>query len=167
MMRGLLAFSLGLAGSLGALASIAEAATLTVAQGEVLVSSGRGFRPVSGIVQLKKGDSVMAKADASASLDFGNGCVIAVDKKGVLTIGDLPPCSAHSAGAGAYGATQSPEDWKTDVITDDSSSKSVMPYVVGAAVIGGVAALVTTSGGSSGTTSGGGGGGGGGKPASP
>ena len=150
-----------------------EAASLTVTKGDVLVSHGDGFKAASGTIELKIGDSALAKQNGIASISFLEGCTVALKAGTVFVISNTNPCVEHSAGAGASGVTGTPP-------VVPATTADVVPYVVGAALIGGVIAIATNSGGSSsgttpaasggGTGNGGGAGNGGspgGGPASP
>ena len=160
-------FILGLAAASLLVPVASHAASLTVTQGDVMVSHGAGYKRVTGTVELTKGDSVVAKPGATASLAFGDACVVPLKSQAIFVVGDISPCAPHSAGRGASGAT-------ADVAPAvEGGLSSVMPIVLGAAVIGGAAALIANSSGgnssSGGTAAGGGvgGGAGGGPGASP
>ena len=134
---------------------VSQAATLSVSSGDVLVSHGSGFERVAGTVELRKGDSVVAKPNGVAMLAFADGCSISLKEQSVFVIGDISPCGTHKAGQGASGAT-------ADAAPAGGGAMGVVvPVVVGAAIIGGVVALATSGGSDDNTPAAGGAGGGG------
>jgi hypothetical protein len=147
-------------------ATASQAASLTVTAGEVLVSHGAGYQRVTGSVELAKGDSVVAKPRAIASVAYGDGCAVSLKEQAVFIIGDLSPCTLHSAGRGASGATVDPGGGAAAVAGGEAAA-SVLPYVIGAAVVGGVVAAVASSSGNDDTPTTGAGGNGGGDGGGP
>ncbi len=74
------------------LGTAADAATLADIQGRVLVNSGSGYQAVSGSLELKPGDLVMAGLGGGATLSFEDGCVSAVGPGAVVAISQHSPC---------------------------------------------------------------------------
>jgi hypothetical protein len=152
--------------TLSVFASVAQAATLDVLKGDVLLSDGTGFKPVSGSSSVKPGDQILPSADGVAKVAYDQGCEVPVKPGSVYVVAAKSPCTLHSAGPGASGATSTP---------DQASQADYTPYVIGAVIIGGIVAVAASSddgnkkssGGSNGGGGNGGGGGGGGAPASP
>lgn len=98
-------------------AKTAHAATLEAIQGEVLVNRGGGYRFVSGTLELKPGDMIIANGGGAAQLSYGDGCSVSVQAGGVVTVAEQSPCATQT-NAGTQGLTPS-------------------TLAVGAAVIGG------------------------------
>lgn len=71
--------------------SIAQAATLGIANGQILVDNGGGFQPASAGMTLKPGDRVMAKADGKGSIAY-EGCAVEVAAGSVVTVQQTTPC---------------------------------------------------------------------------
>ena len=71
--------------------SIAQAATLGIANGQLLVDNGAGFQPASAGMTLKPGDRVMAKADGKGSIVY-EGCAVDVVAGSVVTVQQATPC---------------------------------------------------------------------------
>lgn len=136
------------------LSAASQAATLSVTGGDVLVSHGSGFERVAGTVELRRGDSVVAKPDGVATLAFADGCTISLKEQTVFVIGDISPCGTHKAGQGASGATADAAP------AGGGAMNAVVPVIVGAAIIGGVVAIATSGGSDNNTPAAGGGGGG-------
>lgn len=75
----------------------AHAATLASIQGEVLVNQGGGYRFVSGTLELKPGDMVIANTGGAAQLSYGDGCTVVVEAGAVVTVAEQPPCLTTQA----------------------------------------------------------------------
>lgn len=145
----------------------ADAANLNVTQGEVLVSRGAGFQALSSSAELAVGDTVIAQPGSVAKVAFAD-CTIPLNVGTVFRVGKLSPCTTHSAGAGASGATETPTDAPPPQADDH---KNLWPYALGAAAVGGIVAVAVSVGGGGdddgGSSGGGGGDGGNTPPASP
>jgi hypothetical protein len=133
------------------LATVAQAASLNVTQGDVLLSRGAGYQTVKGSVDLLAGDTVLGKPGSAAQLAFDRGCTVPLEVGTVFRVGKTSPCTLHSAGAGASGATETPSDvtegQNTPPDVTEGQKPKIWPYVLGGVVIGGgVAALVATGG---------------------
>ena len=132
-----------LAISLAGLTSAAEAASLNVSHGEVLLSRGAGYETVKGPAELLVGDTVLGKPGSAAQIAFADGCTVPLGVGTVFKVGTTSPCQPHSAGPGASGVTETPGD---SGAPGDSGwnwqNKPVLPYVLGAAAIGGIVAVV-------------------------
>ena len=113
------------------LASVAQAASLNVTQGDVLLSRGAGYETVKGPAELLVGDTVLGKSGSAAQIAFADGCTVPLGVGTVFKVGTTSPCQPHSAGPGASGVTETPGDsgWNWH---------PVLPYVLGAAAIGGM-----------------------------
>ena len=92
-----------------------SAATVEAVQGNLWINQGQGFKPASGPVYSKVGDSVMVGPGGSATVVYDDGCKVPVKPDAVTTIAPLSPCAA-----GSYAQTFD---------TDNN-------YVWGAAIIG-------------------------------
>ena len=122
---------------LAGLISTAEAASLNVSDGEVLLSRGAGYETIKGPAELLVGDTVLGKPGSAAQIAFADGCTVPLGVGTVFKVGTTSPCQPHSAGPGASGVTETPGDsgWNWH-------DKPVLTYVLGAAVIGGIVAVV-------------------------
>jgi hypothetical protein len=69
------------------------ASTLSVVRGQVFVSHGTGYRPAYGVVDLKTGDSVFAKSDATAKIVFDDGCSLPLEVGRVFVLNEQSACS--------------------------------------------------------------------------
>lgn len=129
--------------ALFAMASAAQAATLEIAQGEVLLGQGTGFEALKTSTELSTGDTVIAQPGSVAKVTFADGCSAPLGIGTVFRIGKLSPCAPHSAGEGASGVTNTPGG-----LNGDGGQVNYTPYILGAAGIGGIVAIaVSASGG--------------------
>jgi hypothetical protein len=78
----------------------AQAAMLEAIQGQVMVNTGNGYRFVSGTVELKPGDMVIANSGGAAQLAYDDGCSVQVQAGSVVTVGPQSPCAANQANSG-------------------------------------------------------------------
>ena len=117
------------------LISTAEAASLNVSHGEVLLSRGAGYETVKGPAELLVGDTVLGKPGSAAQIAFADGCTVPLGVGTVFKVGTTSPCQPHSAGPGASGVTETPGD-------EADHKPHILPYVLGAAAIGGIVAVV-------------------------
>jgi hypothetical protein len=147
--------------------STAQAATVTVIQGEALLSHGNGYEAIRGASNLVPGDTVVAKPGSSAKITFSNGCTVFLGMGMVFSVPAEPPCGPDSGAApsnpsvttnvGTQEAGALPaKDWSAATQTTLSSAEAppnVLPYLLGAAAIGGIsaAAIGLSGGGGSGT----------------
>jgi hypothetical protein len=83
--------SLALAAALATAGSV-QAATVSAVQGQVLVSSGQGYRLVDGSTQLDAGGTVVANPGALAHVIYPGGCRVTVEPGSVYLIASRPPC---------------------------------------------------------------------------
>ena len=113
--------------SLVGLTSTAEAASLNVSHGEVLLSRGAGYETVKGPAELLVGDTVLGKPGSAAQLAFADGCTVPLEVGTVFRVGTTSPCTPHSAGPGASGVTETPSDVETAVWYSN-----IWPYALGA-----------------------------------
>jgi len=74
-----------------------QAATLEFVQGKVMVNHGSGYRFVSGSVNLKPGDMIVADSGGSAQLFYDGGCTVLIEPGAVVTVAELPPCLTTQA----------------------------------------------------------------------
>ena len=125
--------------SFAGLISTAEAASLNVSHGEVLLSRGAGYETVKGPAELLVGDTVLGKPGSAAQIAFADGCTVPLGVGTVFKVGTTSPCETHSAGPGASGVTETPGRYTGHGIR---SKATVLPYVLGAAAIGGIVAVV-------------------------
>ena len=130
------ATSLALAMAL-AIGGAAHAATVRAVQGQVLVSSGQGYRLVDGLTQLGVGGTVVANPGAVAHVTYPGGCRVTVEPGSVYQIASQPPC-------------QTSEPTKTGALGDNgttTSSSGFNPWVIGGialAVGGGIAYAISS-----------------------
>jgi hypothetical protein len=92
------------AGAALIVSSSAQAATVTVERGEVLINRGKGFTSVSQPTEAAPGDQVMAKPRGSGRIAFADGCTVTVAPGTVLTIAPKSPCErtgSHSETGGS------------------------------------------------------------------
>ena len=127
--------------SLAGLTSTAEAASLNVSHGEVLLSRGAGYETVKGPAELLVGDTVLGKPGSAAQIAFADGCTVPLGVGTVFKVGTTSPCQTHSAGPGASGVTETPGDsgWHLG----EWLSNPAVPYI---AVAGIVAVVLATTG---------------------
>ena len=75
----------------------AGAATLSLAEGQVLVNTGNGFRQATVGQQLKAGDRVMVgPGGGNATISYDFTCVARVPTGQVVTVSAGTPCNANS-----------------------------------------------------------------------
>ncbi|HEX7109224.1 MAG TPA: hypothetical protein VF224_08285 [Aestuariivirga sp.] len=67
--------------------------SLVAIEGNVLVNQGKGFEPVSGVVDLKVGDRVMVGENSQAVLSYAT-CRVKIKGGNVVTIVKDAPCLA-------------------------------------------------------------------------
>ena len=67
--------------------------SLVAIEGNVLVNQGKGFEPVSGVVELKVGDRVMVGENSQAVLSYAT-CRVKIKGGNVVTIVKDAPCLA-------------------------------------------------------------------------
>ena len=105
----------------------AIAATLTNANGNVLVNQGDGFKPGSTAQDLPVGTRVMANEQSSAKITYPDGCSVNVLPGRVYVVTAQPPCGLANAG-------------------DPGTTLPVGPtgaeYALGAVAVGGIGAAV-------------------------
>jgi hypothetical protein len=65
--------------------------SLIAVEGNVLVNQGKGFEPVSGVVDLKVGDRVMVGENSQAVLSYAT-CRVKIKGGNVVTIAKDAPC---------------------------------------------------------------------------
>jgi hypothetical protein len=75
------------------------AATVEPGSGKLTINRGHGFKPVTGPVNAKVGDSVMVGPGGSAMVVYDDGCKVNVQPGAVLTIEPLSPCASGSNAA--------------------------------------------------------------------
>jgi hypothetical protein len=122
-------------------ASVVQAASLTVTQGEVLLSRGAGYQTINGSVDLLTGDTVLGKPGSAAQLAFADGCTVPLEVGTVFRVGTTSPCKPHSAGPGASGVTETPSDVETAVWYSN-----IWPYALGIAGVAGLVAILASTG---------------------
>jgi hypothetical protein len=72
-------------------------AVMSGSVGKVLVNSGKGFAPVSGMVSLSVGDTVMVGKDSSASISYNTGCTVNAGASSVVSVLEKAPCAKGQA----------------------------------------------------------------------
>ena len=95
---------LALSGACGS-AIGAEIASLERVGGNVLVSRGQGFAPISGQNGLNPGDLVLAMSGGTASIRYGAGCSVAVRSGAVVAVAAASPCPQQAGAPVAAGST--------------------------------------------------------------
>jgi hypothetical protein len=139
--RGPLFYALSTAATLCTVggATVAQAATVQVVQGDVLVNQGKGYRKVAGSTVANIGDSVIVRGKGAARIIYSNGCTTVVDVGVVQTVVADEACllgltnSAQTVPAGTAGAAGA-----AGVITPE--------VIIGGALIGGgIAAAIALS----------------------
>jgi hypothetical protein len=75
-----------------ALAGSVHAASLEVVTGEVMASSGGGYRLVAGTTELRPGDAIFVRPKAGASLVYPDGCRVAIAPATVVWVAAQSPC---------------------------------------------------------------------------
>lgn len=85
-----------------ATASAASAATLTPVSGSVLLNTGAGYKPVSGSVEVKPGDSILVNAGGKAELAYGVCATYEITPGDVVYVAEDKsiPCAGAVLGAG-------------------------------------------------------------------
>ena len=127
--------SLVLAAALVSIFSFSQAsgaATVNTVQGEVLVNSGNGFKPLTGatgVGDLKPGSQVMVRPGGSATITYASNCSVRVPS-GVWAVQEAPPCAA---GTNLIDFT-SRMNQETPPPTDDTATLIIGGVVVAAAV---------------------------------
>ena len=74
------------------LCAAVSAATVELVSGDVLINRGNGFQHVRGTSEVKVGDSVMARPEASARVIYDDTCWVPVKPGHVVVIAPEPPC---------------------------------------------------------------------------
>jgi hypothetical protein len=75
------------------------AATVNAVQGQVLISTGQGYRQVTGSTEVGAGAIVVANPGASAQIVFPDACAVTVQPGSVYTIAPQSPCATGSSGS--------------------------------------------------------------------
>jgi hypothetical protein len=114
-----------------------HAATVRAVQGQVLVSSGQGYRLVDGSAQLGVGGTVVANPGAVALVTYPGGCRVTVEPGSVYQIASQPPCqTGNPTKTGALGDSET-----------TTSSSGFNPWVIGGvglAIGGGIAYAISS-----------------------
>ena len=74
------------------LGTAALAATVAPEQGEILVNSGSGFKPIKQTIEVSAGDQIMAKPRSTGRVIYSEDCIVRVSPGMVLTIAADKPC---------------------------------------------------------------------------
>lgn len=90
--------------ALMAVAASASAATLTPVAGSTLLNQGAGYKPVSGSVEVKPGDSILVNPGGGAQLAYGACATFEIKPGDVVTVADEASIPCTGAGAAAVGA---------------------------------------------------------------
>ena len=108
---------------------LADAATVSNRGGDVLISKGQGFVPVSGYAELPAGAQVLVRPGGVATISYASTCTVRVGS-GVWLVQDKAPCTD--------GTTEI--DFTTRMnqqAPPPPAGDDVDPLLVGAAVVGG------------------------------
>ena len=117
------------------LAQANPVAMLYKVQGKVMVNQGNKFVPAKAGMPLNAGDRIMAMDGASASLEYGNACIIHVASNSSLTV--TPQCKQPVVADLQQGAGGNMDPSPTDYT----------PFIIGG--IATVALIAVASGGGS------------------
>jgi hypothetical protein len=72
---------------------VAHAATVAAVEGEVLVNSGSGFKPITGALSgVKPGTEVMVRPGGAATITYASNCSVRVPS-GVWAVQATAPCA--------------------------------------------------------------------------
>lgn len=96
------------------------AATVTGLQGQVLVNTGNGFRPLQGSMQVGTGGRVIVNQGGQASIQYEDGCSVPLNPGQLYTIAAASPCATGQ----------------------QTNPPAINGLAVGAAVVGGVVGTV-------------------------
>ncbi len=131
----LVAASLALGVSASAFAA-SGIATLSSAEGKVLLNAGKGFVPVTGPVALKVGDKVLLGKDGFATVAFKD-CAVSLDKPTVFTVTKNAPCAKDQLAGLEAGVFVTP-------VADAYIVPTPPPFPYWLLALGGGAVVVTT-----------------------
>lgn len=101
----LLAASVSLIGASAAVAAPASLASLSSAQGSVLIERSGKYLPASSVSSLRAGDRVVAMRGGKANLSYADGCQVSVEAR-----------TSHTVGASACGGSSIV---KTSMVSQD------------------------------------------------
>lgn len=90
------------------LASQADAATLEVLRGRVLVNSGHGFKVAGTYSELRVGDKIIADPGSAAVVVYPNGCSVPVIMGSVVEVAGRSPCPELVTGSINRGGEKNP-----------------------------------------------------------
>jgi hypothetical protein len=122
------------------LGASAQAATVTVERGEVLVSRGKGFVLVTKPTEVVSGDQIMARPKGSGRIAFEDGCIATVVPGVVFTVASASPCQrsgSHIETGGSLKDGPTPEQRLVD------DRRDVLPFLAVLGVAAGFVLLPT------------------------
>lgn len=118
----------------------AQAATLDVIRGGVLVSHGGSpYQTVKEPIELQVGDSILVNPGGAARVLYANGCVVEVRPGMVYAVSEPPICYTGGNPGGTYGSLKD-----TGMMVEETDY--TLPGVGAAIVIGGVGIALAVSG---------------------
>lgn len=145
--------------------SVAQAASIEITQGEVLLNRGAGYQSIRNSTDLQAGDIVVSKMGSAAKITFADGCTVPLRTGMIFTVEAQSPCASAGASAHQQSAQQLSDtdrtlnlagnDWDAGTQTfpaADEVQSNVWPYFLGAAAVGGIAAAVSGLGGGGGAS---------------
>ncbi len=106
----------------------ADAATVSNRGGDVLISKGQGFVPISGNAELAAGAQVLVRPGGLATISYASSCTVRVGS-GIWLIQDMAPCTD--------GTTEIDFTSRMNQQAPPPPGDDVDPLVVGAVVVGG------------------------------
>lgn len=123
MLKRHLRFTIALAAAV-ATQGVARAASVDGIDGNVMVNTGKGFKPVTAAVGLKPGDQVMAQPGGSALVTYDEACVVPVREGAVVTVKSKAPCPPRTNAAWKV------ENSTTTVETGSAGGQQVNPDAI-------------------------------------
>lgn len=118
----------------------AQAATLDVTRGGVLVSRAGGpYEAVDQPIHLQSGDSILVDPGGAARVVYANGCAVEVQPGMVFTVSEPPICYTGSNPVSTYGSLKD-----TGVIVEETDYTLVGVGAV--VVVGGVGIALAVTG---------------------
>lgn len=125
------------------LTAAAEAATLQVMGGNVMVSRGGGpYQLVGQSTELRAGDSVLVNPGAAATVVYANGCALPVQPGMVHTVTEVPPSCDPSLTTG-----QIPSQAGDPVVGDPNAAGAIAAAIAAGIAGTGLGIAVSDDGG--------------------
>jgi len=142
------------------------AASISPQSGKVYINIGKGFHPISGVVEVEPGAQVMLRKGGAARISYGSSCSVQIDGGRVWRVAKKAPCAPGKSTINlvnrkTYVGADNPDTWETQVSSaEPAQAAAAAPATGGAlsssalvigglAVAGGVGLAVAASGGGS------------------